>query len=140
MSSYFEMCIENVKLQLTNNLFHYSSNKRTCKTGCGQEATAGECDTPGFPIHEKAHVKVDHRGSRKLYMPRNHNRVNQTSIDMLQSWRGNCDVQLMVYKGDPMKPDISEIARVTDYVVAYQCKGNATQKEEVEQNKKILLA
>ena len=73
-------------------------------------------------------------------MPRNHNRVNQTSIDMLQSWRGNCDVQLMVYKGDPMKPDISEIARVTDYVVAYQCKGNATQKEEVEQNKKILLA
>ena len=73
-------------------------------------------------------------------MPRNHPRVNQTSSLMLQSWRGNCDVQLLIYDSNPKTPDISEIARVTDYVVAYSCKGNATLKEEIQQNIKISMA
>jgi hypothetical protein len=38
-----------------------------------------------------------------------------------------------------MKPDISEIARVTDYIVAYSCKGNLTMKEEKEQTKKLVM-
>lgn len=59
---------------------------------------------------------------------------------MLQSWRGNCDIQLLVYNCDPMFPDIGEIAKVTDYVVAYACKGNSTLKEEREQNKHLVLA
>jgi hypothetical protein len=35
---------------------------------------------------------------------------------------------------------VSEVARVTDYVVAYACKGNSTVKEEREQNKHLILA
>ena len=61
-------------------------------------------------------------------------------MDLLQSWRGNCDIQILVYSCDPKHPDIAEIARITDYVVAYACKGNASVKEEREQNKQMILA
>ena len=57
---------------------------------------------------------------------------------MLQSWRANCDIQLLIYNGDPTNPDLNEIARVTDYVVAYSCKGNITWKEEIEQTKQLV--
>ncbi len=61
-------------------------------------------------------------------------------MSLLQSWRGNCDIQLIVYNCDPKYPNISEIARVTDYVVAYACKGNSTVKEELEQNRRLIMA
>ena len=48
-------------------------------------------------------------------------------------------MQILVYDCDPLKPDLSEIARVTDYVVAYSCKGNASIKEEREQLKNLVL-
>ena len=59
---------------------------------------------------------------------------------MLQSWRANCDVQILLYDSNPKAPDISEISRVTDYVVAYSCKGNATLKEEIQHNIKLSMA
>ena len=111
-----------------------------CKVGCGSEANVGKADTPGFELHSQPQIKTDHRRAQKLYMPRNHARVNQTSLDLLQSWRGNCDVQILVYDCDPKHPNLSEIARVTDYVVSYACKGNTTVKEEREQNKSLILA
>lgn len=116
------------------------SNKRTCKVGCGEEITTGQCDTPGFPLSDCVKVEHDHRHTQKLYMPRNHRRLHQTSTVMLQSWRGNCDVQILIYDCSPKAPNVSEIARVTDYVVAYSCKGNATLKEEIQQNLKLSIA
>ena len=116
------------------------NGKRVCKAGCGTEKTKFKCDTPGFPLRETAEVKYDHKRSLKLYMPRNHARINQTSSHMLQSWRANCDVQLLIYSGDPACPDLNEISRVTDYVVAYSCKGNITWKEEKEQTKQLVKA
>jgi hypothetical protein len=107
--------------------------------GCGQEKVIGACDTPGFPPCDNPKIAIDHRKTRRLYMPRNHSRVNQTSTELLRSWRANCDIQLLIYNCDPKKLDISEIARVTDYIVAYSCKGNLTMKEELEQNKKIIM-
>ena len=114
--------------------------KRICKCGAGQEATPGKCDTSGFPLLEKAQIKQDHRRTNKLFMPRNHQRLNQCSLNVLQSWRGNCDIQILVYNCDPRFPNVAEIARVTDYVVAYSCKGDTTVKEEREQNRKLILA
>lgn len=111
-----------------------------CKAGAGTEATLGKCDTPGFPLTDTPSVKQDHKRSQKLYMPRNHERLNQCSTQLLQSWRGNCDIQILVYNCDPKHPNINEIARVTDYVVAYSCKGNSTVKEEREQNRKLIMA
>jgi hypothetical protein len=115
------------------------SKKRICKVGCGQESEPGNCNTPGFELNDNPKIAIDHRKTRRLYMPRNHKRVNQTSTVLLQSWRANCDVQLLLYNCNPMKPDISEIARVTDYIVAYSCKGNLTMKEEKEQTKKLVM-
>ena len=57
---------------------------------------------------------------------------------MLQSWRANCDVQLLIYDCDPLQPSINDIARVTDYIVGYACKGNATTTEEKEQIKHMI--
>ena len=89
----------------------YHRKRRTCKTGCGMEATPGKCDTPGFALADTPSIRYDHKRTQKLYMPRNNSRVNQTSVDLLRSWRGNCDVQIIVYNCDPKKPNVGEIAR-----------------------------
>lgn len=85
-------------------------------------------------------MKYDHRQTLRLNQPRNHGRVTQTSMDVLQSWRANCDIQILIYSSDPDQPDPDDIAKVTDYVVGYACKGNKTLKEERDANTRILLA
>jgi len=62
----------------------------------------------------------------------------QTSIVTLQAWRGNCDVQILLYESDPQYPDITEIAKVNDYVVSYTTKGNKTLKVEKDIMKDII--
>jgi len=46
----------------------------------------------------------------------------------------------MIYDSCPEKFDLQEVSKVTDYVVAYSCKGNATLQEEIETNKRLILA
>lgn len=72
-------------------------------------------------------------------MPRNNSRINQTSTALLQSWRANCDVQILIYESHPDNFDLREVSKVTDYVVAYSCKGTTTYREEVEINKRLIL-
>lgn len=127
-------------LQILTCLFILTRSSRICRCGAGEEATENECDTPGFPLNADAEVKYDHRHSLKLYMPRNHPRLVQSSTDLLLGWRANCDIQILVYNSDPKNPDVADIARVTDYIVAYSCKGNVSMKEEREQNKHMTLA
>ena len=115
-----------VKIQRDLHFSLLVRSNRICRCGAGEEATKDACDTPGFPPIDSPEIKVDHKHSTKLYMRRNHTRVVQTSTDLLQSWRANCDVQLLIYNSDPKNPDVTDIARVTDYIVAYSCKGNAT--------------
>lgn len=86
----------------------------------------------------EAYIEMSQNGFKKLRMPRNHHRVNQVSEDMLHSWRANCDLQVMIYESDPDCPDLNEIARVTDYVVGYACKGGSTAQEEKEQIKSFI--
>jgi hypothetical protein len=88
---------------------------------------------------QAAEIVKDVRGYRKIEMPRNHPRIVQSSVDLLQSWRGNCDIQVILYESDPDNPDPEDVARVTDYVVAYACKGNASIVEEKTQAKSIIL-
>ena len=111
-------------------VFGNDSDRRVCRCGAGKEMTAGKCDTPGFAMSDEPEIRLDKKRSTKLYMPRNNTRLNQTSTTLLQGWRGNCDIQILVYRCDPRKPDSSEIARVTDYVASYSCKGNYSLKEE----------
>ena len=58
---------------------------------------------------------------------------------MLQSWRANCDIQLLVYESSYSNPDLAEIAKITDYIVAYTCKGNETTLKEKENLKQYIL-
>lgn len=113
--------------------------KRTCRSGAGTEKTEGKADTPGFEVRDVSTIVRDSRGFRKVLLKRNHQRVVQTSTDMVQSWRGNCDVQIMLYDCDPTAPDPMEIAKVTDYVVSYACKGNVTLAEEKRQIKQMIM-
>ena len=112
--------------------------RRTCRGGAGTERTAGSGDTPGFQLRSKPAIVYDTRGYDKIQLTRNHARVTQTAMDMLQSWRGNCDFQVLIYDSDPSNPDPTEIARVTDYIVAYTCKGNASLAQEKAEIRKII--
>lgn len=47
---------------------------------------------------------------------------------------------MLVYNSSPANPDLAEIARITDYVVGYQCKGNHTWMEEREQIKLLVMS
>jgi hypothetical protein len=118
----------------------YYSKCRRCKAGFGDEANPGKADTPGAEISDIPTVATDTNGTLKVKMPRNHNRLHQTSTDLLQSWRANCDVQILMYDCDPKKPSIADLARVTDYVVGYSCKGNSTSREEKEQYNYLIMA
>jgi hypothetical protein len=108
-----------------------------CRNGAGVEKTYLKGDTPGFLNRETPTIEKDPRGFNKLELPRNRhfNSCNfiQTSVYLSQSWRANCDLQLLLYDSEPEFPDPSDIARVTDYIVSYACKGIETAKEEKDQ-------
>ena len=53
-------------------------------------------------------------------------------MDVLQSCRANCDVKILIYDTDPKNPDLQEISKVSDYIVAYTCKGHKSTFEEIE--------
>jgi hypothetical protein len=81
----------------------------------------------------------DLQGLDRLELPRNHRRNVASSRWLLQGWRANCDLQVLLYECDPLQPNPNEIARVTDYIVAYACKGNETIVEEKHQMKALIL-
>ena len=58
---------------------------------------------------------------------------------MLQSWRANCDCQLILFESSYSDPDPIEVAKITDYIVAYTCKGNESLQSEKEQLKQYIL-
>jgi hypothetical protein len=102
-----------------------------CRVGAGTEKTKGQQDTPGFTYHKNDEIIRDKRGYNKLELSRtNSNRFHQTSFNVLQSWRANCDVKILLYETDPKFPDLREISAVSDYIVAYTCKGHVTAFEE----------
>ena len=73
-------------------------------------------------------------------MPRmNSARVVQHSRAMLQTWRANCDVQLLIYRSDPSIPDVTEIESVCRYCVAYAGKRYKTTKDEVDSIQNLIL-
>jgi hypothetical protein len=106
-------------------------SKRYCRAGCGVESTMGAFDTPGFVTNSKAEIRREINGTVKLALPRNSSRMIQSSVKLLQLWRANCDVQLLLYDSDPRNPNLFEISKVTDYIVSYACKGNSKMEAEV---------
>src|SRR5687767_2713249 len=97
------------------------------------------CDTPGFPVRVEPKLVHDLQGFDRLELPQNHRRIVATSRWLVQGWRANCDIQVLLYECNPLQPNPEEIARVTDYIVAYACKGNETILEEKKQMKALIL-
>ena len=63
----------------------------------------------------------------------NSKRFIQSSMSLLQSWRANCDIKILIYDTNPDFPDfpdLEEISSVSDYIVSYTCKGHLTLFEE----------
>lgn len=135
VSLFYELPVK----RLVSNASNYFPRNRVCKCGAGKERTPQMCDTPGFPLQASASIVRERQRCQKLRMPRNHTRINQTSTCLLQSWRANCDIQILIYDSSPHNFDLREVSKVTDYVVAYSCKGNATLREETETTKRIIL-
>ena len=101
--------------------------RRLCRNGCGAEHTPNGKDTPGFMQYDFDTIEVERaRGLKFLRLKRNERRMKQTSTSMLQSWRANCDVSLIVYDTDPVKLNPNDIARVAGYIVSYTTKGNVS--------------
>ena len=100
-----------------------------CRSGCGSvDKETGM--TPGFQLRSNDAILVDDKGIQRLSLQRNSKRMMQVSLDALQSWRANCDVQLILYDSDPTQPNLEDISKVCDYVVSYTCKGNLRQQTE----------
>ncbi len=116
-----------------------NKKRRKCRFGAGEEQTYGLYDTEGFLEREEAAIVEDDRGYKAIHLPRNHKRLLQTSTDLVQSWRANCDIQLILYDTDPNEIDPAEISKVVDYIVGYACKGNEKIKEEKDQIKSIIM-
>ena len=72
-------------------------------------------------------------------MPRNHPRVVQSSTYILQSWRANCDIQIILYESNPNVVDPLEIPQITDYIVTYSCKSHESLKDEQDQMKTMIM-
>jgi hypothetical protein len=110
-----------------------SNAKRYCRCGAGEEDGPGTCVTPGFKVISEDEIEEDvKRNIKFLKLKRTENRMKNTSMCMLQSWRANCDVSLLIYDQDPTKLNFRDIAQVTGYIVAYCSKGNASFSRERE--------
>ena len=92
----------------------------------GCEKTPNACDTPGFQLRSDHAITRDDRDFLKLEMKRNNLRMIQTPLNVLRGWRGNCDIKVLLCDCHDSEPTPEDIAEVTDYVVAYACKGNET--------------
>jgi hypothetical protein len=101
--------------------------------------TPGKGDTEGFTLRQDPAIVKDVRGFKRFDLPRNNSRTVQSSLLLLQGWRANCDIQLILYDADPDFPDPEEIAKVTDYIVAYACKGNESLTKEKTKIKEYVL-
>jgi hypothetical protein len=117
-----------------------SKRRRICREGAGIEKHPDMADTPGFPKCNHPSIVKDIRGYLKPLLQRKNIRTVQTSLLLSQGWRANCDFQVLLYDTSPENPDPSEIAQVTDYVVAYTCKGNESLKQEKQKIRDLILS
>jgi hypothetical protein len=131
VSHSFMLCINSQESETKE-----SKRRKVCRCGAGVEETPNMCNTPGFPLSTEPKLVHDLQGFDRLDLPRNNRRIIASSRWLLQGWRANCDIQVLLYNCDPENPNLDEIARVTDYIVAYACKGNETFVEEKKPNER----
>lgn len=105
---------------------------RKCRFNFGTEQTANNGDTLGQEYSMQPRIEKDFRGIEHLRLPRTQSRwTNQHSRPLLQAWRANADIQLIIYRSNPDVPDVGEIEAVSRYCVAYAGKRYQTTRQEI---------
>jgi len=131
------------KITVSKHILYYCFMcKRKCRFGAGFEINEGKGNTPGFEVQTRPSIDTQDRGfGRKLVFKsaRNTVRMVQTATKLLQLWRGNCDVKIMLYDTNPMNPDITTILQVCDYLVSYATKGAETLAIEKKNMKELVM-
>ena len=85
-------------------------------------------------------IHKDEKGVEHLLLPRQHSQwIVQHSKTLVQSWRANADVQLLIYRSDPSIPDVGEIEAVSRYCVAYAGKRYKTTRQEINTIQDLIL-
>src|SRR6187200_1730590 len=82
-----------------------SKKRKVCRCGAGVEATPNMCDTPGFPLRVVPKLVHNLRGFDRLELPRNDRKIVATSRWLVQGWRANCDIQVLLYECNPLQPN-----------------------------------
>eukprot|EP00985_Skeletonema_marinoi_P029287 scaffold27498_cov134-Skeletonema_marinoi.AAC.1 len=115
------------------------SEPRQCRFEYGKETEYGKADTEGRELSDTSVIAVDRRGIEHFRLKRTKSKkVVQHCVPVLHGWRANSDVQLLLYRSHPDKPDMTEIENVCQYVVAYASKKNHTTKQEKEAIQNII--
>jgi len=118
----------------------HSKKCRECRFGYGTENTPNKGDTEGKELRSSCTIHKDGKGVEHLLLPRLHSRrIVQHSRSLLQAWRANADVQLLIYRSNPDMPDVGEIENVCRYVVAYAGKRYQTTRQETNMIQDIIL-
>ena len=82
-----------------------SRKRKVCRCGAGVEDMPNMCNTPGFPLRDEPKLVHNLRGFDRLELPQNHNRIVATSKWLVQGWRANCDIQILLFECDPIHPN-----------------------------------
>ena len=108
-------------------------------TGSSETAFGTE-ETEGYRAMDKAGILEDEKGIKHFQMKRTQSmRMTQNSRTLLQAWRGNCDIKLLLYFSDPDFPDIGEIEEVCRCVVEYTGKKHHTCKQEKDLVRDLIM-
>jgi hypothetical protein len=117
-----------------------ASTPQTCRSHYGTKTEFGKLDTPVIELIEKARIYRDMKGISQFRMRRTQSVcLVQHSRSLLQGWRANCDIKLLLYCSNLNCPDISEIEDVCRYVVAYMGMRYNTSQEEKEAIQNIIM-
>jgi hypothetical protein len=117
-----------------------TNGTRTCRVHFGTETKYGKQDTQGLPRTTRSKIFIVGKGILHFRMRRTKSvRVVQHSRTLLQGWRANCNIKLLLYYMNPNCPDISEIEDVSRYVVSYTGKRHNTSQAEIDAIKNIIM-
>ena len=79
------------------------------------------------------------KGHWVLELARNHPRILQEPMDLVKLWGANMDLQPILTLTRPADPDM-DVWSVVDYVVSYDCKGNASPAETLAMYEETMQA
>ena len=105
--------------------------EKSCRMEFGSE------DKPGKELRKENALTLDRNCSLRLEMKRDHPMMTQFSENLVRSWRANCDLSVILSKGDPDNPPMRDIIPVSNYICRYATKGSQSSSALCEDMRSI---